>query len=229
MSAGRADNLSTVDPAVVEPAVVEPAVVEPAVVGPAVVTPVVNTSYHDTFSGLEHVLCGASLDGMTRLFPVYIADSINRIPDPRHNNILKASIALSFPNIASVAECQLTLYISPHKIDSLAKELFGMQLEVHAGLRYVYFAQEGTKVLPNPHLTFRGCRSDVVSRVLGTEVFEAVAACAEYRREAMQRRGRTECVSMVVTHDASQEAEISVSMGIVKAISIREQLFPSAL
>lgn len=186
--------------------------------------PIVDSPVHNAMPGTDHVLCGGSLDGMIRLFPVYIADSINRIFNPKDNNVLTASIAMSFPNTASIVECQMTLYINSNKIDNLARDLFDVHLEVHAGLRYVYFA-EGAKVLPNPRLTLRGCRVDMVSRIFGSDVFDAMTASPEYRTEVMHRRGRTECVSMVISHDANHEAEVSVSMGIVKGASIREELF----
>lgn len=176
-------------------------------------------------SELDQVLINASLEETTQLFPASLSDSIRRIPDPEDADILVASVVMSFPGIPSGVQCQMTLDIVPNRVDNLARNLFGVQLETHAGLRYICLP-ECCQVVPNPKFILRGCRHDVISEILGREVTTAIRENPVYRDELKQRRSRTGCVWMVISHDANEAAEICMSMEFWEGTVIRSRLYP---
>ncbi|UNI14798.1 hypothetical protein JDV02_001393 [Purpureocillium takamizusanense] len=178
----------------------------------------------DHFAEYEHVLVNASLPETIRLFPSSLSDAIKRIPDPGNENVLVASVSMSFPNARTNFGCQMALEIMDNKIDNLARDLFDARLETTAGLRY-FCLTDGAKLLPNPKFTLRGCRHDVIPVTFGPEVTSAIAASPAYQDDLKQWRGRTDCVWMVISHKANAKAELCVSMGLVEGTLIRRKLY----
>ncbi|KJZ69432.1 hypothetical protein HIM_11182 [Hirsutella minnesotensis 3608] len=172
----------------------------------------------------EHVLVNASLAGTIQLFPSSLSDAIRRVPHPGKNDVLVASISMSFPNVRSNFGCQMVLDIMENKIDNLARDLFDARLETTAGLRYLCLS-EGSKLLPNPKFTLRGSRHDVFPTIFGTEITSAIAASPAYQDDLRHLRARTDCVWMVISHKANDKAELCVSLGLVEGTLIQRKLY----
>lgn len=118
----------------------------------------------------------------------------------------------------------MALDITDNKVEHIAKELFDVHLETTAGLRYVYLPG-GAKVLPNPKLTLRGCRYDIISSVFGPHASSAIAASPTYQDDIKQGRDRTGCVSMVISHRALEGAIIFASLGPREGTLIGDRLY----
>ena len=180
----------------------------------------------DSVAPDEHVLVNASLAAATDLFPAYLAGAIRRIPHPSSKNVLVAAISITFPAAAftSKIRCQMALMVTDNKVQRIAKELFGAELEINAGLRYVCLSAS-TKVLPNPLLTLQGCRLDVISTIFGEETACAITASPLYQEDIRQGHDYTDCVSMVISHQAADGATLYVSLGLMRGNEIRDKLY----
>ncbi|KAK8070320.1 hypothetical protein PG994_006936 [Apiospora phragmitis] len=92
----------------------------------------------NTFLAARHILYNASLRDATDLFPPFISSAIRRTPHPANPDVLVAAITMSFPATNSdTFECQLSIEITENKIERIAREIFEVDLETTAGLRYV--------------------------------------------------------------------------------------------
>lgn len=118
----------------------------------------------------------------------------------------------------------MALDITSKKVEHMAKELFGVHLETTAGLRYLLLP-DGAKVLPNPKLTIRGCRMDLIAFRFGTETYNALTANPAYQDEVMEMRDRTDCVSMVISQGASDGATLLLSLAPMEGTTIRNILY----
>ncbi|KAM4063368.1 hypothetical protein HRG_013901 [Hirsutella rhossiliensis] len=179
------------------------------------------------FAENEHVLVNASLANATRLFPRDLSNGIKRNHDPIDGNVLAAAISMTFPNAPFTEKfgCQMALEVTDDKVQHLARELFEVRLETRAGLRYVCFAGGCSKILPNPKFTFQGCRRNVILSTFGSDISNAITASPLYQDETRQWRDSTDCVSMVISHQAHDGALIFVSLGLWEGIQIRKKLY----
>ncbi|KJZ68997.1 hypothetical protein HIM_11613 [Hirsutella minnesotensis 3608] len=175
----------------------------------------------------EHVLVNASLADATRLFPRDLSNSIKRNQDPTNGSNMAAAVSMTFPNAPFMEKfgCQMALEVTEDKVQHLARELFEVRLETRAGLRYVYFAGGCSKILPNPKFTLQGCRHHVILSTFGSDISNAIAASPLYQDEIRQCRDSTDCVSMVISHQAHEGALIFVSLGLWEGIQIRKKLY----
>ena len=183
-----------------------------------------NTSEY--FSHGTHVLLNASLEDASRLFPLYLAGAVKRVPDPSNGDSLAASIAMIFPDHPSTHKlgCQMMLEITANKVEHIAREIFQAHVETTAGLRYVCLPG-GAKIVPNPQVIIQGCRHDIISLNFGTETFHAISANPVYKDEIKQGHDHTDCVSMVVPHNAHEGAHILLFLAPREGTLIRDRLY----
>lgn len=181
-------------------------------------------AYSASYAQDEQVLVNASLEHAGRLFPTDLFESIKRHLDPR-KNILVAAISMSFPYgpLKEKIECQMSLEVTEDKVQHLARDLFGVRLEVNNGLRFLLSGR--AKVMPNPKLTLTGCERNVLSSTFGSETCAAIETSPRYLEEVKEYRGATECVSMVVSASAQEGAFVLISVGLWGATKIRGKLF----
>ncbi|KAI1841715.1 hypothetical protein JX266_012083 [Neoarthrinium moseri] len=177
------------------------------------------------FPPTRHILCDASLDLTTELFPPLTSAAIRRVPHSAQPETLTAAVAMSFPAANyDTYDCQLSMEIMEHKVERIARDLFEVDLETTDGLRYVC-GPSGGRLLPNPHLTLQGCRYDVIPRIFGKKVFDAICGSLSYQKEVKQRLLRSSHVSMVISHKAKDGAQLFVSLGLREGSQIRDELF----
>lgn len=128
------------------------------------------------------------------------------------------------PPVLDREGCQMSLDITSDKIQHLAQMIFGRRLETYNGLRYVCFA-DGGKILPNPHLTLQGCRRTALHETFGPKISHAITTSPRYKKEAREAREKTDCISMVVSADASMGAFLCLSLGVYEGTQIKKELF----
>ncbi|KAL6405581.1 putative serine threonine protein kinase [Ilyonectria robusta] len=185
----------------------------------------VSSSNHLAEDGL--VFVNGSLEMTTRLFPREFSDGIMRNPHPRDESTLVAAMSMTFPNApyTDTLGCQVALEITEDKVQHLARELFGVRLEIRAGLRYLCVPGGSAKVLPNPNFTLQGCRCDAILPTFGPEMSKAIQASPKFQEEAKQWRDCTDCVSMVISHMATERAIMYLSLGLWEGTQIKERLY----
>ena len=135
-----------------------------------------------------------------RFSPPTSQGGIKRGPEAGNKTLLVARISMIFP-LAPVAyqkpRVVMTIEIMDNKVEHLASVLFGVHLETNAGRIYVYLPG-GTKILPNPKFTIRGCQPDQICSTFGSEIHQGIVANPDYQDEVKQGYSRTDCVSMLI-------------------------------
>lgn len=118
----------------------------------------------------------------------------------------------------------MTIDIMDNKVEHLASVLFGVHLETNAGLRYVYLPG-GAKILPNPNFTIRGCLPDQIRSTFGSEIHHGIVANPDYQDEVKQGYSRTDCVSMLISQEASNGATFLLSLAPMEGTEIKNRLY----
>lgn len=167
-------------------------------------------------TGPEGFLTNASIAECARLFPPYMAASINRKADPTDARGLVAAVSIT-------SEGLLQLEVANNKVEHIAKELFGAHIETGNGLRYIYL-HGTTKAMPNPSLILKGCRPGAIRELLGARIAEAVSTTDAFQKELREGRGDTDCVSMSVPREALDSAEICILLPSSEAALLRAKL-----
>lgn len=159
----------------------------------------------------------ASLTECTRLFPPYMAASIERKTDPRDAQRLVAAVSITSEGI-------LQLKLANNKIEHIAKELFRAHIETGDGKRYVYLYGMA-RAVPSPNLILKGCRSDAIRDLLGDKIADAVFATNLYREELKYGRGAsTDCISMTVPLETRDSAELCIYLPSQLAVALKSKL-----
>lgn len=180
-------------------------------------------SSEEFFSEQGHVLSGASVLECTKLFPSYLAGAVKRYPRPRNAGAIAAAVSIWLPH-RGWSGCLLKIEVISSKIDYIARELFGAHLEAENGCRYIYLS-EGSRVVPNPRLTLRDCRIDMISPILGSTIADAILPTEACQADLNEGRDRTGCVTMVVSQFADKEAEVYALLDLENGAMLRDKLY----
>lgn len=161
------------------------------------------------------VLCYASPRAVAQLFPLHLGSAIQQL---QHNNTWVANIQIILPgNPQTPVNCCLQLAVCSNKIDHLARDLFGVRVEV-AKIGRCLVLPGGVTVVPAPEFCLRGCRDDAVLGVFGPEVKEAIIASRYYEEERNHGCLLTECVTMHIPLDSNERAMLTVNLGLREGI-----------
>lgn len=177
----------------------------------------------DFFSEQAQVLSSASVLECTRLFPPYLAGAIKRYPSPSNAGAIAAAVSIWLPD-RGWSGCLLKVEVISSKIDYIARELFGAHLEAENGRRYVYLSG-GSRVVPNPRLTLRDCRIDMLPPILGSTITDAILATQACQGDLEEGRDRTNCVTMVVPRSADKVADVYALLDLENGAMLRDRLY----
>lgn len=167
----------------------------------------------------------ASLKETMCLFADELGHSITTSKDPKDQNLEVSDISMSFPNTQMFKiACQLTIPIAHQKAESFLGRMFGVKLEVDAGLRYVSMPG-GSQILPRPHLILRGCQRDCIDTIFGEVIARAISTCPVYKEETKRYRRITHSVWAVLTPTAAEPFTVNLSLGLIEGTELCKRLF----
>lgn len=167
------------------------------------------------------VLFYASPRAVSQLFPVHLGSAIQQL---QHDKTWVANIQIVLPgNPQTPVNCCLQLAICSNKIEHLARDLFGVRVEV-AKIGRCLVLSGGVTVVPAPELCLRGCRDDTLLGVFGPEVTEAIMASRYYEEERAHGCLLTECVTMYIPLDYDERAMLTVNLGLREGIYLSRKL-----
>lgn len=165
----------------------------------------------------NQLLAYASLTECTRLFPPYMAASIERKADLRDAQRLVAAASITSEGI-------LRLKLANNKVEHIAKELFRAHVETGDGKRHVYL-HGIARAVPCPNLILKGCRSDAIRDLLGDKIADAVFATNLYVEELKDGCGAsTDCVSLTVPLETRDSAELCILLPSQVAGALKSKL-----
>ncbi|KUI64466.1 hypothetical protein VM1G_00658 [Cytospora mali] len=176
----------------------------------------------EIFSSNQHVLADASVSACMQLFPTYLAGAIRRNLK-MDNTFVAAAVAIALP-YRQWTGCMMRLEVISSKVNHIAWELFGAQLEVDKGYRYIYLPG-GSRVAPDPRLVLKGCRFSPLRQFFGTQVAEAILATRLCQRDIQEGRDQTSCISMTLTSDLDGSAEIYILLRLKEGALLRDKLY----
>lgn len=172
---------------------------------------------------------------LNKVFPVPIAEAIRRnrqSHDGESGGTWAAALEMTFFDSFAFNDklgAMMSLEVASHKVQHLADKLFGVSVEStdgngSDGNRYLLLPSQ-VRVVPTPDLVLRGCKREVLSEVFGLEITKAIQKSLAYEEEAMQGHPLTECVSMTITHRASDGAVINLSLHERYALDIMAEMY----
>jgi hypothetical protein len=169
------------------------------------------------------VYFGGSLRAARDLFSAQFYDAIKRQPK---DDTVVATVAILYQEgkILEMFGCQLVVDIVPERTLSYAQEFFGVTIDVKEGVRLMHYP-EGAAVEPNPSITLRGFRKNMLPRIFQSEGCQAAQASPICQRELKDFRDRTNAVTMTIPSRANDCATITVFLGEYEAAIIRKKLF----
>lgn len=175
------------------------------------------------FSEDRHILKHASIAECASIFPPYLARAIIRQTSPNNSGILGAAISMALP-FQGFPNYLVRIEVTSSKVEHIAQELFGAQLETEHGVRYLC-QPNGQKITPYPRLLLRECRLDNIGSFFGLELANAIFATPVYQMDIQQRNGYTSCISMAISSVADESADIFILLWPKEAMALRDRLY----
>ncbi|KAI1129389.1 hypothetical protein F5Y10DRAFT_238505 [Nemania abortiva] len=172
-----------------------------------------------TALGSQHSFSTTSPSKAKAILPDDLFHALNK--SYSSENKLVACIGMSYSKEREY--CQIALDIHPSKVQRFAQELFGVNLETNAGLRYL--AMGYIKVLPSPKTTIQGCRLDVMESFFGRMLYSAIQASGFYKRDIQELSDHTRAVSMEVSRNAEDVAVLTLRTDCLRFADVWAELY----
>ncbi|KAF1962873.1 hypothetical protein CC80DRAFT_99430 [Byssothecium circinans] len=148
------------------------------------------------------------------MFSTYLRGAIRK-----HGDRAAVSITL----YSHLPDGLLSLVILPSRVQYLAHELFGINVEIEGQLRYVVQAN-GCKLVPKPEITLEGARGEAMPQLFGEWVTRGIEANLIRIEEAKQGLPAS-CVTMHFTSNQKDDAYLHITMGSIEVYQMYETLF----
>jgi hypothetical protein len=164
---------------------------------------------------------------VTAVFPTFIAGAIRKYSTQSGGNTWAAAITMSFLDVSTFGNklgSMMSLEITSNKVERLANWLFDAPVESMDKHRYPILPT-GLRIIPSTDLVLRGCKRDVIPEVFGFDLHNAIKASPAYKEEAEQGNPLTECVTMTISHRASDGAIINLSLDEKEAFRVKGKLY----
>lgn len=170
-------------------------------------------------SNKEQTLTGANIDGLVSVFPQWLVRAIRKGQD------VAVGVTMVFPALPNgKVQCLMSLAISPDKVQRLASVLFDIHLEIEGGFRFVVY-NDTVRISPRPEINLQGATGKAIIECLGCEIHRAIEASPARSEERRNGILATNCVTMVVTGDPSEESILNLCLGLKEAYQIKETLY----
>lgn len=171
------------------------------------------------------VYVGAPLERAEELFHDQFWDSVERTHSQEQPGVLLADISMIFQqgHIREHFGCQMEIGIAREKVADLAFQYFGVKLEDKDGVRSISYPGGG-KIEPDPSIKLRACQRDL-SGIFRGVLYEGAHTSPIYQREKIERRNRTDGVSMTISNRAKEGAKITVFLGEWRASEIKKKFY----
>lgn len=110
-------------------------------------------------------------------------------------------------------KCFMSLRILPTKLACLAKELFGITLDIDRILQYIVI-DHGGRILPIPSLSIQAASSEGISEPLGGSFVRAIENSTQRKIEQSQSIAQTPSVILEIHRSAGQQGISSLNLSL---------------
>jgi hypothetical protein len=152
---------------------------------------------------------------LPRVFPSYLCGIIVKSAGRAH-------IRLLFP--ANPAECSLNLHISATQVPYVARELYGVHVNVENEKRFI-ITRDGVEIEIHGSFTLRRALNIPIPTLFGHQVGMAYRRSPRYKEEQYNGEDLTRCVSMVVEGQANMPGHLRLMIDEENLTSIAEDLW----
>lgn len=162
------------------------------------------------------------MDGAAAVFNKRVRDAIRTVPVLRDGaTTWQASVTMLFPIWAGLVDCLMSLDIHDWGIGYFTMALFNARVEWVGEMRHIVLEDGTILIIPGAEATLKGVKDEAILKVFGPEIFRAIEESPVRRKEIMEGKFATECVSMILTKNG---AIISLSLGLDKGLEIQKKL-----
>jgi hypothetical protein len=178
------------------------------------------SSNRPNFTGAqEEVIENASLQGIAKVFDEYMCGAIRRVG---LQSDLKAAVTTVLPLWGGPVDCLMSLDVCEREVEQLAMALFNAKVKWVEQVLHVVLKEGITLIIPNSEATLKGVLDEVIVKVFGPEIHDAITESPIRRRELEEGKRVTECVSMILTKNG---AIINLSLGLEGGLKIQNKLY----
>lgn len=168
-------------------------------------------------SSVSHI-SHPTTERLSPVFPLYLCGAISKLGD-------RANLTMTFPaDESGRIDCLMSLVISSNKVQHVARELFGTNLEINANIWYV-IQENGGKLLPGPELHLQGAQDVGINKLLGTSVSSAIEGSPIRREEVREAILATSRVTLIITRLPQEGAVLNLNLEIGEGFRIKRALF----
>jgi hypothetical protein len=152
------------------------------------------------------------------VFPLYMCGAVSKLGD-------RANLTMTFPaDESGKIDCLMSLVILPNKVQHIARELFGTNLEIDGNIWYV-IQENGGRLLPGPELHLQGAQDKAINKLLGNNVSSAIKGSPIRREEVREAILATSCVTLIITRSPQEGAVLNLNLEIGEGFRIKRTLF----
>ncbi|KAI1839397.1 hypothetical protein JX266_014206 [Neoarthrinium moseri] len=133
-----------------------------------------------------------------------------------------AVVTLSFPSYPT--NSSLGLQIDPKQVPHVAKELYGVHIDVEDGKRFLVL-EDGVEVEIDTHIVLRRASNKAISKLYGKQVTMAYQSSYRYLAEQNLGEERTRCLTMVIDGKETSPGDLNLETDPKQLTVIRQDLF----
>ncbi|KAF2007863.1 hypothetical protein P154DRAFT_412282, partial [Amniculicola lignicola CBS 123094] len=152
------------------------------------------------------------------IFPLYMCSAILKVDN-------KANLTMTFPaHDSGRIDCLMSLVILPNKVQNVARELFGVNLEIDGNIWYVILGN-GVRLLPGLELHLQGAQNEGIVGLLGNSISSAIKGSPIRREEVREAMLATSCVTLIITRSPQEGGVLNLNLEVGEGFELKRALF----
>ncbi|KND91858.1 hypothetical protein TOPH_03326 [Tolypocladium ophioglossoides CBS 100239] len=176
--------------------------------------------------GQGQLFTNASPQGITQIFPPYMCGAIRKTGAGAGS---RASVTMGFPyQQYGGIHCLMSLSIVPRRLVIVAKELFGMTLDIDGGMQYIV-SERGGKLLPMPSLNLQGASKEGIILMLGVKIRDAIEGSPQRETEISLSVMHTSCATLTISNNPEDDGQLNLNFGLKEGLVIKDLLYPDCM
>lgn len=120
--------------------------------------------------------------------------------------------------------CLMSLSILPNKVQNVAKELFGTNIEIDGDIWYVT-QENGGRLLAGADLHLQGAQDNAIKKLLGNAVYTAIDESPIRREEIREVILATSCVTLIITRWHKDGGVLNLNLEVGEGFGLKRLLF----
>lgn len=163
----------------------------------------------------QQTLANPNIKHIARVFPPYLCDGIRQT-----GGIASVTMAYAWPPNGQCI-CLMSLHVLSNKLQYIAMELFGTNLESDKGAWFV--VQDNGGRLSFKDMTLQGAQDKGFNKLFGPQITHAIETSPVRMEEASLA---TRAVTLQITGGSLDDGVLNLDLGLAEWFRIKDTLFP---